>query len=381
MSTLNLHTGLPGASKTLYTIAHVLKLVETEQREAEKAGKPYECQVYYHNIRGCKVPGWIELEEPRKWYELPTGSIIIIDEAQDHFRPRGTGTAVPEHVAQLEKHRHRGYRIFLITQHPMLIDNNVRRLVTKHRHMVRAFGKHFATVHSWDKCKENCDKHRDDSEKESFPYPKEVFSLYQSAELHTVKGRIPWRLAFLAFVPLLLILFGYWLYTWWAPRLDESKLKDKIGHGAQMAMGSAPQPMAAPQPVSYMQAQQARVPGLPHTAPAYDGVTQAVTAPYPAACVQSKSRGCVCYSQQGTLLDTPEELCAGIVKRGFFVAWDTNKGSGSAPGRPQVSQEQTQALPQPVALDGPPPTENLPGVVRGGIPDPDPTHAKRKLGS
>ncbi|KAF7600090.1 MAG: Zonular occludens toxin [Candidatus Dactylopiibacterium carminicum] len=332
MSTLNLHTGLPGASKTLYTINHVMDLTEAERKEAERQGKPYERQVYFHNIRGCKVPGWIEMEDPRKWFELPVGAIIVIDEAQDIFRPRGTGSQVPDHVAQMEKHRHRGYSIFLITQHPMLIDNNIRRLVTKHRHMVRAFGKHYATVHAWDKCKEQCDKNRDDSEKTPFPYPKNVFDLYQSAELHVVKGRMPWRLLFLFLMPALLavLIFGVW--RWLAPRMDEKQAVDRFKNPSIQATGAPATPGQNPvtgklTTFAYLEAHQARIPGLPNTAPIYDDVTKPTVAPYPAACVTLKSKGCRCYSQQATRIDVPQNLCESIVERGYFVAWDQGQGT------------------------------------------------------
>lgn len=63
------------------------------------------------------------------------------------------------------------------------------------------------------------------------------------------------------------------------------------------------------------------MPGLPHTAPAYDEVTKVARAPVPAACVASAAR-CVCYSQQGTRLDTPEDLCRQIVKDGYFAEFD-----------------------------------------------------------
>jgi hypothetical protein len=64
-----------------------------------------------------------------------------------------------------------------------------------------------------------------------------------------------------------------------------------------------------------------RFAGLAYTAPVYDDVTKPVVAPYPAACVMSRTR-CQCYTQQGTRLDVPGQMCKQITEGGFFVAWN-----------------------------------------------------------
>lgn len=89
----------------------------------------------------------------------------------------------------------------------------------------------------------------------------------------------------------------------------------------------------------YLESRQARIPDLPHTAPAYDEVTKPVTAPYPAACVQDAKR-CLCYTQQGTLLRTSGEVCAQIVKYGYFMDWDDGRSKREAPQPVQQKQQQ-----------------------------------------
>jgi len=71
-----------------------------------------------------------------------------------------------------------------------------------------------------------------------------------------------------------------------------------------------------------------RIPGLPQTAPRYDEVTKPTTAPYPAACVSMGSR-CDCYTQQGTKLQTPADLCKQIVAGGFFQDWTVPAPAGA----------------------------------------------------
>ena len=188
---IELITGLPGNGKSLYAITR------TKER-GEKEGRP----VYYSGITDCMVPGWIECD-PQKWFELPKGSIIIIDEVQRVMRPRQHGTTVPDFVAKLETHRHLGVDLVLITQHPMLLDSNVRRLVGRHLHIIRKFGSHQAVAHEWSSVKEGCDKNREGSIQHHWQFPKEAFNLYKSAELHTQKRRIPfkvWLLLALSFI-------------------------------------------------------------------------------------------------------------------------------------------------------------------------------------
>lgn len=331
-----LHTGQPGAGKTLFTLWHVKAEAERENR-----------QVYYSGIAELQIPGWLPLEDEKKWYELPPGAIIIMDEAQRLFRPRGTGAAVPEYVAKLETHRHSGHDLYIITQHPMLIEQNVRRLTGTHRHIVRAFGSKAATVHTWGEVRENCDKSRSNSVRSSFLYPKEVFSWYKSAEVHTHKARIPWRVFALFVLPILIAALGYTVYQWLAHSGEKAAEQLTGVDPAASAVGGGPNGRRGPMTVTeYLELQSPRVPGLAYTAPKYDRVTEPTTAPIPAACLASESRGCLCYSQQGTRLDVATELCASIVERGFFVDFDGSTRDGERQGATtNDAQRRTAARP------------------------------------
>lgn len=301
---ITLITGLPGNGKTLYALASI-------KVKAEKEGRT----VYYSGIADLKLP-WIE-HPPEQWMDLPAKSMMVIDEVQRVMRPRMHGTAVPPFVAALETHRHKGVDLVLITQHPMLLDSNVRRLVGQHFHVVRKFGTHFATVHEWASVKESCDKNREDSIKHEWRYPKEVFDYYKSAEAHTVKRRIPMKLWVLLALPFVIV-GGIWF------GIEHSKPKP-ASTPAGIAPGAPGSTQQAGKQVltasQYVDQFAPRVSGLAYTAPAYDELTKPVRAPYPAACVASATR-CSCYTQQGTALEVPKSLCLSIVSGGFFVAWD-----------------------------------------------------------
>lgn len=337
-----LRTGLPGAGKTLMTLAEVRERATRENRP-----------VFYSGIEILKpdeFPGWQVMDDPAKWYDCPDGAIVLHDECQTLYRPRGNGAAVPEYVSRFETHRHHGFDIYLITQHPMLVDSNVRRLAGEHCHAVRVFGTEMVTLHRWGQVKEQCDKNRADSVSETKAYPKSLFAAYKSATVHTHKRRIPPRLFFLLAIPLLLAGVVWFLAGWFDSKKELPALRENVreiqdGGVRSRALTGGPSVGGGQQGPrratveEYLRDRVPRVPGLPHTAPAYDEVTKVARAPVPAACVASAAR-CVCYSQQGTRLDTPESLCRQIVQEGYFTEFDdatlaraSSDRRGGAPAR------------------------------------------------
>lgn len=328
-----IHTGLPGHGKTLFTLWHVRKWAEREGRE-----------VYYNGIPDLQIPGWIELADAEKWHECPPRSIVVIDEAQRTFRPRGNGSSVPAHVAAAETHRHKGIDAVLITQHPMLIDGNIRRLADKHRHVIRAFGAQYATVHEWPQVMDQPQKAggRKDSVKSQFPYPKEVYTWYKSAEAHTYKAKIPAKVIGGVLLLVGLVVGAWFLYGYLSGGLLGSQAEQMAAAGATSSAapsiggpGVRERPAKVKTTAEWVSEQRPRIDGLPHTAPVYDDITKPVRAPIPAACVtwQGKGKGCRCYSEQGTRLPTPEALCRDIVANGYYVAWDNDKGRAPEPQR------------------------------------------------
>ena len=366
---ITLITGLPGHGKTLYTLA-------TYRDIAAKMGRP----VYYNGIKDLKLP-WTEIE-PEAWETLPPTSILIVDEAQFKLPLRGRGTPA-EWIERLAVHRHAGIDIVLITQNPMLIDSFVRRLVDRHFHVVRKFGTKFATIHEF--ANGVCDqvaKSRNGSITHEWRYPKDVFDLYHSAEVHTVKSRIPARVWLFLVLPFLLLGLGWYIYH----RLTPAAVADRSmgAAGSAGAAASAPGPGIVPAGVAgpgglvagspqdvdaYLLAQKPRIPGLAYTAPVYDEVVKPTSAPYPAACVASKSV-CRCYSQQATVLDVPDTLCRSIAGGGFFAAWNSagervQKTSGtSSPGQVVAGTSGEWAAPS-APVDGPAsPVDAVPGRHR-----------------
>lgn len=315
---LTLITGQPGAGKTLYMLTAV-------KEQADKEKRP----VYFASVTGLNTDklDWIGLDDPKDWHKVPDGAIVVIDECQSMWRTRGVGAQVPDYVSAMETHRHRGLDVWATTQHPMLIDSNIRRLVGRHLHVMRAFGLHKATVHEWNVLRAEPDKSRVDSIRHDFIYPKSSFDLYKSAEIHTHKRRVPLRVLVLIVGPFVLAGLGYGVYKIMRPYATGENLAKApaVASSSPFASsGYSPAAQGRPKAMTereYVDSMTPRIHGLAYTASAYDDVTKPARAPYPAAAVLVGGK-CRAYTSQATRLDMPDETCRSIVARGFFMAWD-----------------------------------------------------------
>lgn len=391
---IELLTGLPGNSKTLNLLRTVIDRAAEEKRP-----------VFYSGIKGLllddprlKGTSWTEIQ-PEKWMECPDGSIIVIDECQKVFRARTLGSVPPQHVTDLEEHRHRGMDFYVATQHPSLIDPALRRLVQTHRHMVRIFGFEASTVHRWDRCVDHPDKpqFRRDSEASKWVFDKSLYGVYHSATIHTAKARIPLRAKLLVLVPVLVIAAGWWVYKTTAkhrkPVAEEVAVapgragSSSVGRAAvPAAPGVVDAPVAdrkqsgADDPVhdvkEYMWRETPRVTGIPQTAPKYDELTRPTRVPVPAMCFQigsvsgGKSPRCSCYTQQGTPMDgIPFNMCVDFAQRGHFQDFDPDPVKPSQEPR-QAAVQASQAVSSgpsvlviPGTPMGPQRTDKTPGMA------------------
>lgn len=328
--TIELQTGLPGNGKTLYTLDRIESI-------RKKTGRP----VFYSGIPifKDKLPEWTELEDPKRWFECPPESIVVIDECQRLFRPRASGTAVPEYESRLETHRHGGIDLVLLTQNPRLVSLNVRELCGRHLHIVRTFGMSRATVHEWQECKINTQARRD-SVKHLYKYNRKVYGWYKSAEAHTYKANIPMKVWLLGAIVVGLPIGVYGIMQK-LKGFSEKSEQDTAAMKASGPAGASAQPVMVNGRINerdWVGQYKPRVPGLAYTAPIYDEVTKPVRAPIPAACVQMGER-CDCFTQQATKLEVTPQLCKSIVAGGFFVAWDERTQSAQVVPKPAPVQK------------------------------------------
>lgn len=313
---LNVVSGVPGAGKTLFTLATV---EEMRRREPHR-------EVYAWNVDGLNKPEWKVLENGKEWHLLPAGSIVIMDEAQSLFRVRSKASEVPPHVAAFETHRHEGLDVFLITQHPTMIDPHVRKLAGKHYHVKRAMGTQVATIYEWlNRVVDPNSKHEyKDVRSRKWKYPSEVFGWYKSAEIHNVKRDLPWR----QLVTIALLAACVIAGIWWVFADYGKQVKPKTdGPPSSAAPVRSPSFSASSGRVRSdnpwaSELRHPRIAGLEMSAPQYDVLQQVRSQPSITGCIQlvfgDGNVRCECYSAQSTVLDMSTRQCMDIVRKGWF---------------------------------------------------------------
>ncbi|WP_024302782.1 zonular occludens toxin family protein [Pseudogulbenkiania sp. MAI-1] len=317
-------TGTPGAGKTALAVK-LLKELEGN-RPIFTMGIP-ELKLDHQLVP--PVAEWTKLvpaeEDPsllKPVFTFPPGSIIVIDEAQNVYRPRNTSSKVPDYVAAFETHRHTGVDFWLITQKTTLLDANVRALAGKHLHIEsNFFGR---KLYEWPKAVDAESKtERDIAAKRKYKLPKQVFDLYKSSSLHIKqKYSIPKPLIVFVVCLLLASIAGWYVYGSVKRRTTPDRpaaTASSDPRPAQPGAGAGGQGGAAPvqapigvRPLDF----QPVVLNRPETAPIFDSQRQVKDMEWPDACVASTTR-CSCYSGQGTLIRTVDEpTCRDIVANG-----------------------------------------------------------------
>lgn len=332
---ITLITGVPGSGKTLSVVSDLAKKVKKEW-----AGR----KIFTHGIPELvipteKIPEGHTINDMNVWLQYPenNGSVVIIDEAQNIFPPRSSGSKTPELVEWLHVHRHSGVDIILITQMPGRIDKQVRDLVGAHYHIHKTpLGVRMR--YFWDYCENSPKSGMKNARPEVYKFDKKAFGLYKSAEIHTKvktpKSRVLWV------IPVALIVFGLTAYMGYSllsglgssekadsenssvssvvdvPSDDLKKgVKDKsVQAGNEIGGQIAPsqnknltEEMLKP-----------KIDGLVESKPLYDQVRQVKQLEYPVACISGGKSGCSCYSSQGTVIkEIDKKTCNDYAKNGM----------------------------------------------------------------
>lgn len=332
---ITLITGVPGSGKTLSVVSDLAKKVKKEW-----AGR----KIFTHGIPELtipteKIPEGHTINDMNVWLQYPenNGSVVIIDEAQNIFPPRSSGSKTPELVEWLHVHRHSGVDIILITQMPGRIDKQVRDLVGAHYHIHKTpLGVRMR--YFWDYCENSPKSGMKNARPEVYKFDKKAFGLYKSAEIHTKvktpKSRVLWV------IPLALVVFGITAYMGYsllsglgssekavsenssvssvveAPSDDFKKsVKDKSVMAGQEIGGQ----IAPSQNKNLTEEMlKPKIDGLVESKPLYDSIRQVKQLEYPVACISGGKSGCSCYSSQGTVIkEIDKKTCNDYAKNGM----------------------------------------------------------------
>jgi len=212
-------TGVPGMGKTAMLV-HILLENEKTKFNSRPVFVMGINNLLIDHAKAPPVEEWTEKrpseEDPTlllDYYRFPPNSILVVDEAQRVFRTRSSGSKVPNHVAALETHRHTGLDIILLTQKPQLLDANARLLCGRHVHIKNTImGRKLFEWFEFTDVENR--SNLDAAIKRSYSPPKEVFSLYKSAEVHTKQPRRLHQIwIYFALALMALSYFGYKIYS------------------------------------------------------------------------------------------------------------------------------------------------------------------------
>ena len=358
-----LNTGTAGAGKTLFS----LKMIE-DRRKADnkeffdawvKAGSdetnpPMVREVYYFNINinKAKLP-WIKLDKLDDWFTMPAGSIFFFDECQEAFEPMANSATRPKYYTELSKHRHRGYDMYFVTQHPTFVDTYVRKNAEEHNHFMRPFGAKMVNKHTWKGVKDQCDKTRSGAITEQLTHPKEVYSWYKSSEVHTHKFKLPNKVKAMFLLPVLLGVCIYFAYAYIDKKTQSVKpdATKAVTANGQIISASGGIKVAF-NPANF----KPRIDDLPWTAARYDHLTEATVAPRIIGCMVYQQK-CKCMTQQGTYHIATMQFCQVSIENGIFQDFEDGGGSSKPSKEPQQAKtdlprsEPLPAKEKPVVAD------------------------------
>lgn len=328
---ITLITGAPGTGKSNAVVSML-------------AGFAKERRVYAFGIPDLKIDHEA-LADPATWPDtVPDGSLIVLDEVQNVWRPRGPGQKVPEHVAKLETHRHRGLDFYVITQGPNLVDANVRALVGRHVHL-RDLGILGRWWYEWPECADNCrTAWKNAPIKKRYRLDKAAQANYKSASVHIKPVRsVPWMLAVMI-VALLVVAFLAWkaygvFQAKMNPKPAEAVAKPSVqANGSSLQSTSPGAVSSGPRLIDDRVDWIPRISSKPESAPAYDHLRQVVAMPRVAGGMVMGKR-VRCFTHQGTDAGLSEAECRAWLANPPFDAY-------TAPARPaEARQEHAAALP------------------------------------
>ena len=333
---LTLITGTPGAGKSLMAVADFAAKVPGSTVEGTN-GQAVPRRLLT-NIRDLVIEHQrIDADDLLRWHEwAQPGDVIIYDEVQEVWRPRSLGMNVPPCIAALETHRHKGVDIVLLTQHPMLVDPNIRRLVNQHLH-VRRLSRGVSYVYEWDHCA-NPGQVRTALQARVWWHPKKAYAWYKSAQLHT---RTTARLPRIAYVGLLAVAgLAYMAPTAYGritERFAAGKVAEpaKVQHGAPAAASKSPAPAAS----------------VPAAAPAQVAAAAASAVPAevrPLGCILFGPR-CECFGPDGSRMRVGRAVCEeGSHRVGYAIPGD----GGVFKGAPSPDESSLPATLVPPNTDG-----------------------------
>lgn len=277
---ITLISGVPGTGKTAFVVNQI------QERWAGKRS------LFVAGINGLLIEH-TSIADPTKWHlEVPTDSILIVDECQRIWR-RDRSSKISPDIQAMETHRHEGIDMYLISQNPKLIHENVQALIGRHIHL-RDVGVLGRWMYEWPECN-NVNNYRSAPVRKRYKLPKKIFHLYKSAEVHTKNVRsVPPALYVGVAAVAICGFLGWRAYGSIQARMGGG-VAPAVAAAASSPASAASRPLLTPGPA---------VPGTP--APVV--MVEAPAAPVIVGCITMAKR-CECIDQTGKSVEVALQLC------------------------------------------------------------------------
>jgi zona occludens toxin len=335
--------GINGNGKTLHALDWVEKF-RSNQKDEQGNDLP-DREVYYFGINELKL-NWLPFDDPQKWYELPHKAIIVIDEAQKHFRLRQPKDKLPLYASEVEDHRHKGWDIVLITPDARFIDHHIRRHIYSHKHIERKFGTESAVILEWQGFGDYEDYHsRALATKTPYLFPKKYYGAYKSAEIHTAKRKIP-KMVFV--IPLIIAFIIGCIYLLISTLMGIGEPDTPVDTDSVGLIDSAMNQFKPQQKqfLTFANNLQPEIESIPQSAPFYRELYKAKSYPKPQCITSAKRDRCFCNSQQGSRMNVSHRMCLNYVDNGYFdPTIEDKEGRASYASREVKRQRSSTALP------------------------------------
>ena len=347
---MTLITGLPGSGKSL----EVVRMMRDDFKDRKK---------YAANFPGLAFD-LLDIEEfnPMDWAKCDAGSVLFIDEAWEYFEARGPHKMPPDVIKEFARHRHYGLDIFLVCQGPFQLDSHVRALIENHLHVIRPFGmkysiiRKFRGVNAFPGDKQSMKDTVDVATKRRFD--KTLFPFYKSAEVHTVKRKIPFKMIG-SFAVIIACGWAIWNMVAWgkdfyakqeiltgqpgAPPVDAAASPVHESPGAAFGLGGTAGALPLLGTSEFAAAKFAHksnhyfgealaVDGAPWTAVKYSQVGEVISKPKPYCALAEEIEKCICLSQQGTRMMVDYDICSDIARNGLFDSALPDRGGAAGDG-------------------------------------------------
>lgn len=339
---ITLITGAPGAGKTAALVSLLGDLAKGRA-------------IYVDGVPELKLTH-LPLEDARKWTtDVPDGAVVVIDEVQRIWRPAGSAQRVPDDIAGLETHRHRGLDFYIVTQHPKLLHANVRALVGRHVHLrdVGLFGRHW---YEWPECTDVA-SWRSAPVKKRYRLPTKVFGQYKSATEHIKPVRSIPPVAFVLAGSVVAVgTLGWFTYRAVSGKFSSPPVVASPAAASPVVATAAPgarrdrNAAVIDEAAKLLQLRGEFIPRLswrPETAPAYDAL-RVVTAMPRIVGGYCQGGQCICFNNQGLRASLSSSECGDWIKAPPFDPY--REAVPAANGNPSpygAAAGQAQAVPVP----------------------------------